>query len=155
MGFKREIRLDQQLPARFARWCLCWWWLESKRTKKQRGISMINKDKKFSYFFFFHDGWKSITIIITINIDVFFMFFTSKYFHFIGIGLMKLLPPPPPGSVVGVERFRRWMGEFLLTVDDDDDIRLSDDIDRRFIVEDVLIERSSVATDDDRSVLPG
>lgn len=60
----------------------------------------------------------------------------------------ELLPAPPPGSVVGVGAFDE--AKVLWTVDDDDDMGRRED----FVIDD-LIERSSVATDDDKSVFPG
>lgn len=67
---------------------------------------------------------------------------------------------PPPGSVIGVGAcdLVRDLCTFSTTVgvDEDDDVEdicRSGDFDS--LVNDDLIERSSVATDDDKSVLPG
>jgi len=69
---------------------------------------------------------------------------------------------PPPGSVVGVGTFdgdRDFDTVVVVVVvviddaDDIDDISRSGDLDS--LVDDDLIERSSVAADDDKSVLPG
>jgi hypothetical protein len=63
---------------------------------------------------------------------------------------------PPPGSVVGVGTFdddKVFCTVVVLVDDDDDDICRSGDLDS--LVDDDLIERSSVAADDDKSVLPG
>lgn len=75
-----------------------------------------------------------------------------------------LLPPsPPPGSVVGVGIFDDDKDFCTVVVvvfaiiddddDDDDDICRSGDLDS--LVDDDLIERSSVVADDDKSVLLG
>ena len=69
--------------------------------------------------------------------------------------------PPPPGSVVGVNIFvdaKGFCNDVVVTVnddddDDDDDICRSGDLDS--LVDDDLIERSSVVADDDKSVFLG
>jgi hypothetical protein len=59
----------------------------------------------------------------------------------------------PPGSVVGVDTFDGDKHfRTVVVVVDDDDICRSGDLDS--LVDDDLIERSSVAADDDKSVLP-
>ncbi len=63
---------------------------------------------------------------------------------------------PPPGSVVGVGTFdgdKDFCTVVVVDDDDEDDICRSGDLDS--LVDDDLIERSSVAADDDKSVLPG
>ena len=65
-------------------------------------------------------------------------------------------PPPPPESVIGVGTFdgdKDFCTVVVIVDDDDDDICRSGDLDS--LVDDDLIERSSVAADDDKSVLPG
>ncbi len=63
---------------------------------------------------------------------------------------------PPPGSVVGVGAFdgdKDFCTVVVVDDDDEDDICRSGDLDS--LVDDDLIERSSVVADDDKSVLPG
>jgi hypothetical protein len=62
---------------------------------------------------------------------------------------------PPPGSVVGVGTFVGDRDFCTVAVDDDedDDICRSGDLDS--LIDDDLIERSSVVADDNKSVLPG
>jgi hypothetical protein len=62
---------------------------------------------------------------------------------------------PPPGSVVGVGAFDgdKDFCTVVVVDDDEDDICRSGDFDS--LVDDDLIERSSVVADDDKSVLPG
>lgn len=79
--------------------------------------------------------------------------------------LVLPLLAPPPGSVAGVGIFDGDKGFFTVVVfvvvvvivddeeGDEDDICRSGDLDS--LVDDDLIERSSVAADDDKSVLPG
>ena len=69
---------------------------------------------------------------------------------------------PPPGSVVGVNIFvdaKGFCSDVVVTVNDDDDDEEDDDIcrsgDLDSLVDDDLIERSSVVADDDKSVFPG